>query len=284
MGRSLRIIQLAALATAIRLVPVAASARGATCDLIGRPVGASLHPRIVSLAPALTEILYAIGAGSDLVADSNFCNYPEAACELPHVGTLETLQLERMVTLRPTLVVTAAGPRDLWLAVERTTKAPVFVAEDGSVAAIEDNIRALGHLTEHDRQAHILANRIERRVAAVAAKTAGKPRPAVFYMVWNDPLQTAGPGSYLAELIRDAGGRNVAPSGRGLYPLISWETLVTSPPQIVLGPRNLASAVRNAGRRLGARAIALDEDILSRPGPRVIEALDLLYRAIHRGP
>ncbi len=245
---------------------------------IARP---SARPRIVSLAPALTEILYAIGAGGDLVADSDYCDYPAAARKLPHVGALRTLRLERIVALRPTLVVTASGPRAVYLSVEHLTRAPVFVAEDGSVAAIVHNTEALGVLTGHLAQAEALIKRIRSHLAAVSARACCEPHPTVFYMVWNDPLQTASPRSYLGELIADAGGQNIAPVGPGFYPRMSWETLLVDKPDIVIGPRNLAAAVRAAGKELGARTAVLDDDILSRPGPRVVDAIDLLYQAIH---
>ncbi len=251
-------------------------------DVADRPIARpSARPRIVSLAPALTEILYAIGAGGDLVADSDYCDYPAAASKLPHVGELRTLRLERIVALRPTLVVTAAGPRAIYMSVEHLTRAPVFVAEDGSVAAIVHNTEALGLLTGHQAQAQALIKRIRSHLAAVSDRASHEPHPTVFYMVWNDPLQTASPRSYLGELIADAGGQNIAPVGPGFYPWMSWETLLVDKPEVVIGPANLASAIRAAGKELGARTAVLDDDIISRPGPRVVEAIDLLYRAIH---
>lgn len=251
-------------------------------DVAGRPIPVVAHPRIVSVDPALTEILYAIGAGGDLVADSDYCDYPSAARKLPHVGALQRLEVEKIVALRPSLVVVVPGSHDLWRSVEHLARAPVFVAEDGSVSAIDDNIAALGRLTGHQAEAGALVRKIQAHLAAIRAKVARGPRPRVFYMVWNDPLQTAAPSSYLGELIADAGGRDIAPSGAGLYPRMSWETLLVDRPAIVLGPQDLAAAVRQAGRKVGARkTVVLDDDILSRPGPRVVEAVDLLYKAIH---
>ncbi|MBI6545978.1 MAG: ABC transporter substrate-binding protein [Cyanobacteria bacterium NC_groundwater_1444_Ag_S-0.65um_54_12] len=251
-------------------------------DVSGQVIVPSAKLRIISTAPALTEILYAIGAGTNLVAASDYCNYPKAARLLPRIGSPRALNVEKIVSLRPLLIVAAAGTKDQWRALGQLTKAQVFMAEEGGVAAVLTNIRALGQVTGQFPEATELARQVDRKIQEISAKTRNQSRPRTFYMVWNDPLMTAGSGSFLDELIGLAGGENIGKNWHGVYPRLSWESLLWRPPEVLLGPRNLRAAVEATARRLGVNYFAtIDEDIISRPGPRIITALDLLHRAIH---
>lgn len=267
------------LAAAVALLVIAAPL---VRDVNGGVLAPRPRARIVSIAPALTEILYEIGAGSMLVGGSDYCDYPPAAKKLPKVGALTNLDVEKVVALRPSLIVTTSGSRDQWKALQRITRAPVFVGADGGLDRLQENVRALGHVTGHVTEAAALGSRIKASLAGLTERMKAKTRPRVFFMVWNDPLMTAGPGSYLDELITAAGGENLGRTGKGLYPTMTWEALLVNPPDVVISTNNLQKAVRDASKRLKPkRAVVLDEDILSRQGPRVVEALELLYRAIH---
>ncbi|MBM3268876.1 MAG: ABC transporter substrate-binding protein [Candidatus Sericytochromatia bacterium] len=253
-----------------------------SADLDGREIAPQARPRIVSLSPAQTETLYAIGAGGDLVAASDYCNHPPAARKLPKVGALTNLSVEKVVAHRPTLLVAASGSREQWKHLQKVTGAPVFVATDGGIAAVRSDLRALGRICKREAAAAALERRIDTKLREVRAASAGKPRPRVFYLVWDDPLMSAGKGSYLDDLIREAGGRNVTGDRSEPYPRLSWETLLAAPPDVIVGPSNLRSVVAAAARKTGARRWAvLDQGVASRPGPRVIEALDLFHGAIH---
>ncbi len=260
----------------LALVPAAA-----VRDIEGRDIAPQRGPRIVSIAPALTEILYAIGAGGDLVAASSYCNYPKAAKDLPKVGALTNLNVEKVVSVHPTLVVAASGSREQWRHLQKVTGAPVFVAQDGGIPAVQSDIRRLGRITGRDAGAARLNRQIDLKLRQLRAATAGRSRPRVFYLVWDDPLMGAGRGSYLDDLIREAGGRNVTGNRPEPYTRLSWESLLADPPDVVIGPNNLKTAVEATARKVNARHTAiLDEDIASRPGPRVIEALELFHVAI----
>lgn len=262
------------------------AARISVRDVEGRAILPQPHARIVSVAPAQTEILFAIGAGGNLRAVSDYCNHPPAARKLPKVGALTTLDVEKVVAHRPTLIVAAAGSIDKWRNLQKLTKAQVFAAEDGGIPALRRNLASLGYMTGRQQAAAALDRRIEARLEAAARATRHRPHPAVFYMVWDDPLIGAGPGSYADDLIRAAGGRNVvATSGvSGLYPRLSWEWLLAHPPDVFLSTHNLRKAAQAAALKVGARrTVFFDEDVVSRPGPRVLEALDAFVSAIH-GP
>ncbi len=268
-----------------------AAAAPAVRDVEGRPILPQPGARIVSVAPAQTEILFAIGAGGAVRAVSDYCNFPAAARKLPKVGSLTTLSIEKVISFKPTLIVTAAGSIDQWRNLQRLSGAVVFTSEDGGIPALRRNLAALGYITGRVAAARNLDGRIARKLAELATANRSRPSPKVFYMVWDDPLITAGRGSYADDLIRAAGGRNVATEERGrghqtlpggFYPRMSWETLVAHPPEVFLGARNLRAAVEGASRKVHApRTAVLDEDIVSRPGPRVLDALDLFVSAIH---
>jgi iron complex transport system substrate-binding protein len=251
-------------------------------DFAGKPIAPQERPRIVSVAPAITEILYAIGAGSALVAVSDYCNYPPAAKAMPRIGSLNTLNVEKVVAFHPTLIVSAPGAREQWVHLTRVTRAPVFISQDGGISAILDTIDAMGRVTRHQAQATALGKAIQAKLAALRSANARRTHPRVFYMVWDDPLMSAGNGVYLDDLITKAGGRNAAASAPGFYPRISYEALLADPPDIVIGPGNLKKQVAALAAKVKARRHAIvDEDIASRPGPRVVEALELFEEAIY---
>lgn len=253
----------------------------AVLDVGAGRIAARADHRIVSVSPALTEILFAIGAGDRVVADSDYCDYPAAARALPKIGAVINLSVERVVAHRPSLIVAASGSRDQWLHLRKVTSAPVYVAHDGGISAVRADIRNLGRITRREAEAGRLDRRIAEKLAHLGALTRSGPRPRVFFLVWDDPLMTAGGSSYLDDLITAGGGSNIAHERREPYPRLSWEQLLAASPEVVLGPANLKPAVEATGRKVRAVRIAvLDPDIVSRPGPRVLEALDLFFRAI----
>ena len=129
---------------------------------------------------------------------------------------------------------------------------------------------------------------MKARVAAHSAPRGG-PRPRTFYMVWDRPLMTAGPDSYLSDLITLAGGSNVVNQGVSSYPTYSWEALLAADPDVILGPRNMAGALKALAHdypRLRAvkenRVRVLPDDLVSRPGPRIVEAIDAVSAALKK--
>lgn len=268
------------------LAAALAAAQITVRDVEGRPIAPQPAARIVSVAPGQTETLFAIGAGGLVKAVSEYCNFPAGARKLPKVGALTTLNIEKVVSHKPTLIVAPAGSIDQWRNLQKLTGAPVFSAEDGGIPALRRNLAALGHITGRQEAANTLDSRIAAKLSSLAAFTRSRPRPSVFYMVWDDPLITAGRGSYADDLIQAAGGRNAAITAglAGFYPRMSWETLLAHPPDVFLSTNNLRPAAEAAARKVRAkRTVVFDEDIVSRPGPRVLEALDACVRAIH-GP
>jgi iron complex transport system substrate-binding protein len=271
------------------------SAQAATIpDMLGRPVAVPEEPlRLVSLAPSLTEIVFALGRGDWLVGVTDFCDYPPAARSKPKVGGPMTPNLERIVQVRATLVLATAegNPRDTVAHLTRLG-IPVFGVKAETYADILEAVRSLGHVLRTEEAAKALVGDIQARVAAIRRAVRGRPQPRVLYLVWTDPPIAAGPASFIHDLIGMAGGENVVQERRMPYPRLSWEEVVGREPEVILvathrdaGDRPINREPWNTWRNIPAvqsgRLVAVPGDTIHRPGPRVIEGLERLARAIH---
>lgn len=239
--------------------------------------------RIVSLMPSLTEDLFALGAGSRVVAVSAYADAPSTARRLPEVATATSVATERIVALRPDLVVgipaQAAQTADL-----RRAGIRVVLLRDDSFEDLFADLRALGALTAREAEARRLIARLRARTAAIARETGRGPRPAVLVVLSDAPIYTAGRSSYIAELIRLAGGRNAADDLRFAYGTYSAEAVLAAQPDVVLvdpqASLDLARAPWNALRAVRAghvRRVPASVP-LYRPGPRYNDALAWLVR------
>jgi len=271
------------------------SAQGGTVpDMLGRPVTIPDGPlRLVSLSPSLTEIVYALGREDWLVGVTDFCDYPPAARGKPRVGGTITPNLERVLQVRPSLVLATAegNPRDL---VGQLTRVgiPIFALKPEGYAGILDSIRLLGRLLQAEAPAAALVRAMDEQAARIHRAVAGRPRPRVLYLVWSDPAIAAGPASFIHDLIRIAGGENVVREPTVPYPRVSLEEVVARAPEVILVASHLDAMDRPATITLGSlwrgipavhsnRVVPVPGDTIHRFGPRVVEGLGHLARAIH---
>lgn len=233
-------------------------ARAATMsDMLGRPVAVPDGPlRLVSLAPSLTEIVFALGRGDWLVGVTEFCDYPPAAGSKPRIGGSMTPNLERVVQVRPDVVLATAegNPRDKVAELTRLG-IPVFAVKPDGYAGVLASVRTLGHLLRAEADA-------------------------------------AGPSTFIHDLIEMAGGENVVRQRAVPYPRLSWEEVLASAPEVILvatqmggGDRPLNGGSWNAWQSIPAvrsgRILSIPGDTIHRPGPRVVNGLERLARAIH---
>jgi iron complex transport system substrate-binding protein len=258
---------------------------------------AAVPRRVVSLAPSLTEMVYALGAGPQLVGVTTVCNYPAAALRLPKVGGMEDggIDLERVLALKPDLVIaiglyqssTVEALKRLGVRVEVI---PSQTLEDVFTAANRLGV-LLGRQAEAKRLTADMGRRIDRVRKATAALPPGR-RPRVFYEVWDQPLMTATRDTLIGRLIELGGGVNVFGDLSGRYVQVSPEAVLKRDPQVILAPSTHTSRVdtKSLGKRPGfagvtaartGRIHVLDGDLVSRAGPRIAEALELVARAIH---
>lgn len=281
--------------------PAATPAAGTVTitDSLGRQVTLAAPPqRVVSLAPSNTEIMFALDAGSLLVGRDDFSDYPPEALAVPSIGSLyPTVNAETVVALEPDLVLAAGitNPDD----VQRLADLGLTVFATRINTTLEDvfhDILEVGTLVGRAAEAEALVGDLRARAEAVTAKTnVAQDRPKVFYEVdATEPASpwTAGPGTFMDQLITQAGGRNIGALLTEQYAQISLEQLVAEDPDvIVLGsstyggqtPETVAARV-GWGEIKAVQAGAVyvfDDNLVSRPGPRVVEGLELLARLIH---
>jgi iron complex transport system substrate-binding protein len=254
--------------------------------------------RLVSLAPSITETIYALGRGGWLVGVSAICDYPTPARALPKVGGIAAPNLEQIVRLRPDLVfATAEGnSRDLLDQLARLGLA-TFALRADSYDGVLDSIRAVGRAVAADDAARRIVNDIGNGARMVHALVADRARPRVAYFIWTDPLIAAGAGTYLDDLLTLAGGLNIVRQRTGSYPRLNWEQVVDRAPEVILladhredsGRAATGSGAMPTGWRAWTavpairtgRVVGVPSNTILRPGPRVGEGLDLLARAIH---
>jgi len=266
-------------------------------DDVGREVTVTASPgRIISLAPSNTEILFALGLGPKIVGVTDFCNYPVEALAKERVGGFANPSLEKIVFLEPDLVVAADLHRELVLQLDNL-KIPVVVLNAHSVEEVLNDIVLVGRVTGLEKEAERLAGELRARVEAVTERTskiAPSKRPRVYYEVWHEPLCTAGPGTFIDDLIGLAGGINVAADAPVPWPQYNTEVIVQKNPEVMLHSYGHGAAalqtLEEIARRPGwsnvscvksGRVYAIDADLINRAGPRLVDALEAVARVLH---
>jgi iron complex transport system substrate-binding protein len=285
--------------TAPTEVPTEASAGIVLTDGLGREVRLDAPAqRIVSLAPSNTEILFAIGAGDQVAGRDQLSDYPEAAKDLTDIGsTFDALNTELIVSLQPDLVLLAEiNPAEQVKQLEDLGLTVYYLKNPLTLEELYGNLEIIAQLTGREMETAALIESLKARVAAVDEKIAPlSSRPSVFYELdATDPAKpfTVGKGTFITQLIDRAGGYNIAADLDG-YPQMSLEQVVAADPAFILlgdarygvSPESIAqrpgwqnlSAVKNG------QVLPFNDDLVSRPGPRLVDALEELAKILHPG-
>lgn len=261
------------LAAALLVVACTERPAATTTDDLGRPVALpKTVSRVVTLAPNVTEIAYAIGGGAMIAGTDDASDYPAAAKTLPKVGAMQP-NIEKIVALQPDLVVasTEGNPPSLAASLA-AARIPLFVVRTDRLAEIPGAMRRLGAVLGVQEAEGAVAE-LERDVEAQRRARPNAPR--VMFIVWTDPLYVAGRATFTDDLFELTGARNaVALNG---WPQYSLESLLASPPDLLLYPRGAVTpeqmdALLKRVPGLKSRVVAVDEDIFQRPGPRMAQA------------
>ncbi|MEP6888283.1 MAG: cobalamin-binding protein [Nitrospirales bacterium] len=260
-------------------------------DDLGRKIFFAKAPtRIVSLAPNVTEILFALGLGEQIVGVTQFCDYPVEATHKAKVGGLHP-NLEAIVAQRPDLILTLPIRSDLLVTLEQL-KIPVFILEAKTVEQVLSHLHLLGRMLNHTKEADELVMAMRRRMAEVFERANALPRPRLLYVLNSNPLMTVGPGSFIHQIIELAGATNIAADAQTAYPRITMEEVLRDDPEILLFPVGKEEGIPDVEQqqwllwtRLSAvrhsRFVRIPSVLLDRPGPRIVEGLEQLARAIH---
>ena len=262
-------------------------------DDAGRRVRVPVRPeRVISLAPNLTEIVYAVGAGDRLVGNTTYCDYPTEAKQVAKVGDTLHPSIERIIALRPQLIlVSTASQLETFTRQLDEQHVAVYVTDPHDLDGVFRSVATLGDLlNERERAARVVGDLRARASSVQEAVSAGKP-VTVFYQVSAEPLYTAGRESFITDLISRAGGKSVTADVAGAWPRYSDEAALAARPEAIIMPTgdsmgaaanaDVAASLKNSPAALNGRVYRINGDYLSRPGPRLVEGLEQMARSLH---
>ncbi|MFC1526932.1 ABC transporter substrate-binding protein [Candidatus Latescibacterota bacterium] len=241
---------------------------------------ASVPQRIVSLAPSNTEILFALGLGDRIVGVTDYCNYPPAAADIEKVAGFSTLSVEKIAAAEPDLVVASRGNDIEGIRSLRQLQVPIFALSLQSVDQLLGGIERLGALCDRDSAATALS----RSLRVVAAGE----YPRVMWASLQEPIYTAGAGTFIDNLLTLAGGDNLGRRTNSAWPQVSLETVVSWQPEVIVttyhsgGAEAIPRAVEELRQLVReGRVYYVEADWLNRPGPRCLDALEALVELFH---
>ena len=290
--KKLRIFWLSSLALII-CMPIQATADTVVDQLERRVVVPDDPRRVISLAPSITEIVYALEQGDRLKGVTRCSDYPREATKLPRIGYYVRLDIERIVALNPDLcIATKDGNPKAIIARLESLKIPVYVVNPHDLDTILETILEIGTILNAGERAKTLATRMHTRIQRVKSRVAQvNYRPRVFFQIGISPIVSAGTDTFIHELIELAGGINLA-QGRLAYPRFSREQVLALEPEVFIitsmSRQAVFEQVKAEWRRWpnipavrDERIFLVDSDLFDRPSPRLVSGLELLFRLIH---
>jgi iron complex transport system substrate-binding protein len=251
--------------------------------------------RIVSLAPSVTETVFALGLGDRLVGVSTYCDYPPEARRIDRVGTFLTPNLEAILAKHPDVIIAMPTPGNR-SSVETLQRLglKVVLVDPNTVAEIEESLVTIARELGHEEAGHALVAHIEQRMAAVRRRLTDAPERKVLMVVGQTPLMAVGAGTFQDELIRMAHGTNVAAAAAGTWPRLSLEFVISAAPEVIIDTTmgdeervgaEAATAFWNVFPTLPAvrarRVFGYKTYEVLRPGPRLADAFEAIARFVH---
>ena len=267
--------------------PVDPTSREVRDDLGQTIVVPNKIDRAISLAPNITEMVFAVGAGDKLVGVTTYCNYPHEATKIEKVGDTQTPNIEKIVALKPQIVlVSTASQLEAFSQTLNEQRIAVYVVNVEKLDDIYGSLRQFGELFEQQAAAENVIFQLSSRESYVRLIANHHPpdpdrvvRPRVFVQISNEPLFTIGKDSFLTELVKLAGGIPVTNDIATAYPKLSKETAAALDPDVIFlsdseDNREPNVALRNSKAVRNGRVYRINADIISRPGPRLVDALE----------
>ncbi|MCF1427910.1 MAG: cobalamin-binding protein [Shewanella sp.] len=226
-------------------------------------------------------MLYAIGAGDSILATTDHADYPEPAKQIPRIGGFYGFSLEKLLALKPDLVVVwGGGNRQQDIDKMRQLGLRLHDSTPKKLEDVANELRTLGKLTGHEAQANKLADELERKLAKLRADNAIKPPVTVFYQMWSQPLMTVANQSWIAQIISACNGANVFANTASDYPQVSLENVLIKAPQVILQSEDSGNVQRVDWQQwpdipavANNQIYPLNADLLHRAGPRVIDGV-----------
>lgn len=244
--------------------------------------------RIVSLAPHATELLFAAGAGPYVVGVSNYSNYPAAAQQITSVGKLGAVDIEKILTLKPDLIISWQSANAV-SQVERLRSfgVPVFESQPADYAAIASSIERLSALSGTETEGSKAAAAFRARWQSLEQTYRGRMPVSVFYQIWSRPLMTLSGKHMASAVLRTCGGRNIFGDLPQLAPTVSIEAVIAADPEVIMTPDDakdqpleLWSRFARMKAVLNGSMFVVNADWLNRPGPRILDATEQVCKML----
>ena len=247
--------------------------------------------RVISLAPNLTEIVFAVGAGDRLVGRTSYCDYPPEAKAVAEIGDTLHPSLERIISLKPQVVlISTSSQLEVFTQQLQSQNIAVFVTDPRDLEGVFRSIEQVGEMLGQKEQATRLVQQLRDRANAVEQSLKGRTPVRVFYQVSAEPLYTAGHDAFVTDLLRRAGAASVTADVPGAWPKYSNESALAARPEAIIlptggsmgtGNSTVTEALKQSPAVLAGRVYKINDDHLARPGPRAIEGLEEMAKALH---
>jgi iron complex transport system substrate-binding protein len=266
-------------------------------DQLGRTVTLNGTPqRIISMAPANTEILFELGLSDKIVGVTSYCNYPAEALEKEQIGGFSTPDIEKIIALEPDVVFAAPIHEATVIPQLENLGITVIALTPATIDETYNAIEMVGTVTGAQEAAESLIENMQSKISVVktlASNLSDDERPNVFYIVWHEPLMTAGGDTLAGQLIELAGGKNIF-ANQSDYTTVSLESVLDGEPQVIIAGTSMGSGAnaplewaQEESRLQGSEALiegrvfSINTDLTGRFGPRIVDALYEMFRLIH---
>jgi len=262
------------------------------------PQSSARPSRIISLIPAVTEMLFAVGAGSQIVAVSSFDRYPPEVTKVQRVGALLDPDVERILSLRPDLVVVYASQSDLRTQLDRA-KIPIYVYRHAGLADVATTLQELGERVGHGKEATAVREQIQSQIGAVRTRVAGRGRPRTLIVFDRETqalrgIYVSGGIGFIHDMVDAAGGENLFADVKQEAVQATTELILARRPDVILELRGNPVPADARAREIALwqglpalpavqnhRVYFIDQQVTVVPGPRVGEAVELIARSLH---
>ena len=240
--------------------------------------------RVISMAPHVTETLFAAGGGSRIVGAVNYSDYPEAAKSIPRIGSNREIDMERVISMKPDLIVAwMHNNSERQIEMVRKLGVPVFLSDPQKLEGIPDNVARLGQLMGTQAAADPAAAELRRQLASLRSRYAGRPTVRTFYQVWDKPLDTLSGRHIITDALRLCGGENIFDKLTVTAPIVSIESVLQADPEAVFGTAeknyggvNLWKPYASLTATRRDNLFTVDGNLLNRAGPRMIAGTAVL--------
>ncbi len=273
--------------------PAASAFPMTVTDDAGRKVTIAREPqRIISLASSNTEILFALGLGNRVVGVDQYSDYPPAAKDKPQVGSFVSPDLEKIMALQPDLILGTEMHLQTTVPELEKRGLTVMIVNPKTVKSVLSGITLVGRVTGRQNEAEALVKSMQDRIASVEARWKGA-KPVRTFFELSPELYTAGPGSFVDDMIRLAGGSNIAANSGKEWPQLNQESLILADPEVIFladhgsdgGQNPQTVAARPGWKQISAvktgRIFEIDPNLTNRPGPRVVDGLEMMVDRLH---